>query len=74
MSKETKSGGVHPLLKLAFGAGGIYISFLSMGVYHSQIFKYEDTSGQKFKHVFFLQALGKFVAHNLFASCKDTLS
>ena len=57
--EEAKSGGIHPLLKLAFGAGGIYISFLSYGVYHSQIFKYQDANGEKFKHVFFLQALGK---------------
>jgi UDP-galactose transporter B1 len=55
--EEAKSGGIHPLLKLAFGAGGIYISFLSYGVYHSQIFKYQDANGEKFKHVFFLQAL-----------------
>jgi hypothetical protein len=46
-------------LKLLIGAGGIYVSFLSLGKLHEQIFKYQSADGEKFTFAFFLQALGK---------------
>ena len=47
-------------LKLLIGAGGIYVSFLSYGKLHEQIFKYQSADGEKFTYAFFLQALGKW--------------
>ena len=47
-------------LKLLIGAGGIYVSFLSYGKLHEQIFKYKSDDGEKFTYVFFLQSLGAY--------------
>jgi len=44
-------------LKLAIGAGGIYASFLTYGKLHEQIFKFESSSGEKFKFAFFVLAV-----------------
>ena len=56
MSSKSK---MPPGLKLLIGAGGIYVSFLSYGKLHEQIFKYKSEDGEKFTYAFFLQALGK---------------
>ena len=56
MSSKSK---MPPGLKLLIGAGGIYVSFLSYGKLHEQIFKYKSADGEKFTYAFFLQALGK---------------
>ena len=59
MSKtEKESTGMSKGLKLLIGAGGIYVSFLSYGKLHEQIFKYKSDDGEKFTFAFFLQALG----------------
>jgi len=47
-------------MKLLFGAGGIYLSFLSYGKLHEQIFKYKSISGEKFQYAFFLQLVEAF--------------
>ena len=51
------SVGMSKGLKLLIGAGGIYVSFLSYGKLHEQIFKYRSDDGEKFTFAFFLQAL-----------------
>ena len=52
------SVGLSKGFKLLIGAGGIYVSFLSYGKLHEQIFKYRSDDGEKFTFAFFLQALG----------------
>ena len=55
-----KNKGMGKGLKLLIGAGGIYVSFLSYGKLHEQIFKYTSADGEKFTHAFFLQAIEAF--------------
>ncbi len=45
-------------LKLLFGAGGIYAAFLYYGSLQEDVFHYKSVDGEKFKYVWFLQALG----------------
>lgn len=49
------------LLRLLFGAGGIYGSFIYYGALQESVFKFTDENGDKFKSVWFLQVLETFV-------------
>lgn len=45
------------ILKLLFGAGGIYASFLYYGTLQEDVFDYVNPKGLKFTHAWFLQVL-----------------
>ena len=48
---------VSQVLKLVFGAGGIYGAFLYYGSLQEDVFRYRSASGESFRQVWFLQAL-----------------
>lgn len=50
-----------PSVKLLFGVGGIYFSFLYYGTLQEEVFHYRAADGTKFSQAWFLQALGKYI-------------
>jgi len=58
MANEEK--GIPDSLKLLFGAGGIYASFLYYGSLQEDVFRYTAEDGSTFKAAWFLQVLEAF--------------
>jgi len=50
------SKGLPDSMKLLIGATGIYTSFLYYGLLYEDVFNFRNKGGEKFKHVWFLQA------------------
>jgi hypothetical protein len=73
--KPVAAPGTSNLLKLAFGAGGIYAAFLYYGTLQEDVFHYRAADGSKFTQAWFLQALGScclicFSSALCFLSCR----
>mmetsp|Transcript_11256 Transcript_11256/g.32373 ORF Transcript_11256/g.32373 Transcript_11256/m.32373 type:complete len:377 (+) Transcript_11256:78-1208(+) len=49
--------GLPSVMKLLFGAGGIYAAFLYYGSLQEDVFRYESADGKRFQDAWFLQAL-----------------